>query len=663
MTLVEERLSLSEKRLREIPEESNVPMPYGGYFKEVALFLLRAMDREENTLLYRDILPGCYETSYANPSYAAQKLGVDMGPVLSAVYAECYAVIPAVFENNKEDVASVLELFLELYFEFESTEIPAVSTVRSIFRTYLLDYMPSLVSERVREQVDLDDSFAGDIIERADFTDTAYLYEYGEYVSPDTLKTAAFINSLPEETVRKMADSFTEGYRLGFVHAGKDLSKKKTVQIVYELGFERMIRLAIRNFASMGLQPTILRAPAHLVLKTANRHNGYTGAIPNPQFDEDHKKDLALVMDEDYSHLRSRAHQEAFENVRELAALHAGPAVLETFGQMPFSPRTCSFALDFTEHQRDIFLSMKNTLLSITHRYIPQTERSFTIIDFPVPAIGENFEDIFRETIKVNTLDSDRYTAIQQKLIDALDQGTCVRVRGCGKNETDLMVMLHPLEDPAHQTIFENCVADVNIPVGEVFTSPVLKGTTGLLHVSHVFLEGYEFRDLRIRLEDGMVTDYSCRNFESETDNRAYIEDNILFHHPTLTIGEFAIGTNTTAYRMIQTYGIGDRMPILIAEKTGPHFAMGDTCYSFEEDNPVFNPDGKEVIARDNEHTLVRREHPEKAYYGCHTDITIPYDELGSIRVIKENGDEIPLIERGRYVLPGTEELNGPLEQ
>ena len=50
-----------------------------------------------------------------------------------------------------------------------------------------------------------------------------------------------------------------------------------------------------------------------------------------------------------------------------------------------------------------------------------------------------------------------------------------------------------------------------------------------------------------------------------------------------------------------EKYGIGDQLPVLIAEKMGPHFAVGDTCYSWGEDCPVYNPDGKEIIARDNE--------------------------------------------------------------
>lgn len=81
-------------------------------------------------------------------------------------------------------------------------------------------------------------------------------------------------------------------------------------------------------------------------------------------------------------------------------------------------------------------------------------------------------------------MDSTKYGVIQQKLIDALDQGEYVTVTGRNGNCTDLTVALHPLEDPERQTDFENCLADVNIPLGEVFTSPKLEGTHGTLHVT-----------------------------------------------------------------------------------------------------------------------------------------------------------------------------------
>ena len=264
--------------------------------------------------------------------------------------------------------------------------------------------------------------------------------------------------------------------------------------------------------------------------------------------------------------------------------------------------------------------------------------------------------------MKINTLDYKKYQRIQQTLIDLLDQGSAVHIGGRDGNETDLTVRLHPLKDPAKETNFENCVADVNIPVGEVFTSPVLAGTSGLLHVKQVYLEGLEYRDLKIRVRDGMITEYSCGNFEKPEDNRQYIEENILFHHKTLPMGEFAIGTNTTAYTMARKYGIEDKLPILIAEKTGPHFAFGDTCYSWQEDTKVYNPDGKEIIARDNERSLLRKTDVSQAYFNCHTDVTIPYDELGHIRVITEDGRGISVIEDGRFVPEGTEELNRALD-
>ena len=159
-----------------------------------------------------------------------------------------------------------------------------------------------------------------------------------------------------------------------------------------------------------------------------------------------------------------------------------------------------------------------------------------------------------------------------------------------------------------------------------------------------------------------MVSEYNCANFDRELENKAYIHDNVLYKHPTLPLGEFAIGTNTTAYVTAKKYGIEDKMPILIAEKMGPHFAVGDTCYSWCEDIKVYNPNGKEIIARDNEISEMRKDDVSLAYYGCHTDITIPYDELGSIRVIDDEGEMISIIENGRFVLPGTEELNRPFE-
>ena len=56
------------------------------------------------------------------------------------------------------------------------------------------------------------------------------------------------MNSLDEETVERWHLRLPEGYRIGFVLGGKGSFEKQTVNIRYMVGFERMVRLAIRNF-------------------------------------------------------------------------------------------------------------------------------------------------------------------------------------------------------------------------------------------------------------------------------------------------------------------------------------------------------------------------------------------------------------------------------
>ena len=52
-----------------------------------------------------------------------------------------------------------------------------------------------------------------------------------------------------------------------------------------------------------------------------------------------------------------------------------------------------------------------------------------------------------------------------------------------------------------------------------------------------------------------------------------------------------------------------------------------------------------------------------KAYFNCHTDITIPYKELALIEVLCADGTVVEIIRDGRFVLTGTEELNRPFEE
>ena len=676
--LLQERWELAVTRIRQIAESPEVSGEFGEYFRSAANFLLLMLEAWEkagrrwmesasleeletwNLRLYEDLLGENYKKSYANPAFAAEKLGPGYGKIFSFVSAELRGMIVYAYEQRTEEMLICMELFLQLHAEFEGSEIPEADRLRDDVYWFVSDYSEITVAGRVREQIDPELSFARDIIMESDLSDPRYLYRFGEYISDTERKMSKFLAGLPQKEIDRIASVFTEGYRLGFLAAGKPLNKKKTVNIRYSVGFERIIRQAVKNFRDMGLESIIYRAAVSRVnMREANKI-GYYSSSPNRQYDYDHKGDAALFLDKAFAERKLGVLRTAYERQKELAAVHGGPAVMEIFGETPFEPEACPAAWKLNDKQQAVQVYLNSRMGQIVNEYIKGDERSFTIIAFPVPDIGSRFEEIFRETVKINTLDYQVYQEIQQKLIDALDRGTSVHILGKGKNRTDLTVALWPLRDPDTETRFENCVADVNIPVGEVFTSPRLAGTDGTLHVTGVYLNGLFYRDLCITFRDGMVRDYSCRNYEAEEENRRYIRENVLYHHDSLPLGEFAVGTNTTAYVMARKYNIEAKLPILIAEKMGPHFAVGDTCYSWEEDVVTYNPDGKKIIAKENECSALRGEDVEQAYFNCHTDITIPYDEIQEIAVVHEDGSRTQLICDGRFVLPGTEELNKP---
>ncbi len=680
---MKERFELAMLRCMQIQKEDKGLMEYQTFFCRVAEFISMCNEelawlnegglgqatleelQEHNDALYRDILKENYEESFANPAYAVNVFGEDMGRLCSILYTEMRSLIPFVYERNITEITIRLELFLEVYSYFdckinEDAAKPKVEELREILYWYVSDYSDIETERRVREQVDSDLTFATDIIMNSDFKDLKYLYAYGERVTENELKTAAYINALPEETIDKMAFTYTEGYRMGFVAAGKDLSKKDTVNIRYRLGFERVIRKAMIHFELMGLKPVIYRAGADIFTRKAAGRIGYYGAVANPQFDYDHREDMACFFDGHMATRRLECLNEAYEEFKNMAAKHAGPACMEVFGEEIFEPVPKQENPHYNEEQQKLVVDYNARAGIITNTYIKREERSFTIIAFPVAEIGEKFPEIFEEVIALNTLDYTLYQNIQQTIINTLDEAECVHIKGSGENRTCLDIQLVKLEDATKQTKFENCVADVNIPVGEVFTSPVLKGTNGILHVSKVFLNDYEYRNLELKFQNGVIVEYTCDNFDEEEKNKKFIEENLLFHHPTLPIGEFAIGTNTTAYVMARKYDIGAKLPILIAEKMGPHFAVGDTCYSHEEEVKVYNPDGKEIIARENDYSRMRHEDPKKAYFNCHTDITIPYDEIGLLEAVLPDGSGVAIIRDGRFVLKGCEELNKP---
>ena len=682
MKELKERFDLASSRIRQIAEEdiSRLPQPFADYFARMADFLLgcaaccqemesgaffqRSLEelQRENEDYYSDILPQNYEHSYANPAFADHALGEEFGRILSFLYTELRGVRAFIFTRDLERTTILYELFLEIYGIFEN-DVPAYKKVKEAVYWFLHDYAYVWAGFRIRQMLDPDLTFARDIIMEEELGDLRYLYRYGDYISQNEIGTARYLNSLSLPEIREIASTFTDGYCRGFEIKNVDLTKKGSVNIRYPIGFERVIREAVLQFEALGLR-VIIYPEAHNVLNR-RRHLriGYYSTDPNPQFRYDHRFDNAIYLDKRMIDRKLACMRKAYEEYADQARDFAGPACFESFGQPSFEPEARPEAYRLSERQEDLLLQYTGMANSLMNEFINQEERSYTIISYPVPAIGDRYPEIFEEIHQVNHQDNDLCQKIQQRLIDVLDTAATVRLMGRGNNMTNLTISLQDIPNPDGQTNFENCLADVNIPAGEVFTTPRLAGTTGLLHVTEVFLNGLCYKNLRLTFEDGMVTDYSCTNFDDPEAGRRYIKDNILFGRETLPMGEFAIGTNTKAYVAASKYDIMGKLPILIAEKIGPHIAVGDSCYAYSEDVKVFNPDGKEVIARENDYSLKRDTEPKKAYFNCHTDITIPYEELDRVVAVTKDRVTVPIILDGRFCLEGTFELNKPFQK
>ena len=367
-----ERQQLAYERIRQIAADPEINGAVGDYFQKTgkfALLILRARELAEedyfakasvdelkawNEKLYEDIAGNAYETSYANPAYAVAELGEEYGNVLSFVYTELRGMIVYAFEKRDEELLIHLELFLQIHSEFAEGDLPTKRQLGQDVYWFVSDYCDVTLSYRIRESLDPSLDFAGTIIKNSDLGDERYLYQFGEYISDTERSISAFLNELPEETVRKMADTFTEGYRKGFEAMGRNLSKKQTVQLRFPLGFERMMRYAAENFEAMGLSPIFLRAAVGTMNRTASRTNGYFGFSPNRQYEYDHRYDNALYMDKAFKERKLSVLRVAYEEYKALAAVYGGPAVLETFGEEGFQPENKKEAFTLSEKQEKL---------------------------------------------------------------------------------------------------------------------------------------------------------------------------------------------------------------------------------------------------------------------------------------------------------------------
>lgn len=459
---------------------------------------------------------------------------------------------------------------------------------------------------------------------------TSWMDRYQLPVLPEERKLAAFLLSYDSNRLLAMGEHIADAFLHGFLSQNRVRAERKIVRLSYQIGQEAIAREVFYAMKRKGLAPSVQKPGCLTRLK--------------PE---------ALILNEAELQYRKNAYKEAFAVHEAALKSTCGMVGLVQFGETPAIPT----APKGTNQQQLFAAQLAGYRRKLESRWIEPSTISFCKIAFPNLFIGDRFEEIFEDVFQLNMVDSEPYERMQQTIIDALDECSIVRVQGCEKNRTDLTVCLKTLSNPEKQSNFLNCGGDLNIPYGEIFTTPVLNGTSGLLHIREVYLAGVPFRDLELEFKDG----YIVRVDSKEGTN--YVKHQLLAPYETLTAGEFALGTNMRAYAIAKKYGLLPRIPILWLEKMGPHLAVGDPCFARGENASVFNLyDGKEMIARENARTKERTTGKE-VYYNKHIDITIPYGDIGVLYGVTKSGRVRMIVQNGRFVLAGAEGLNEGLEE
>ena len=118
LALLEERYELAVSRIREIARDGAETEGFSDFFARTARFLLLLDDVKEklesgrldadpeeaaacNRKMYEDILPENYGQSYANPAYAAARLGEERGKLMCFLCAQLRGIIAYLFEGKE----------------------------------------------------------------------------------------------------------------------------------------------------------------------------------------------------------------------------------------------------------------------------------------------------------------------------------------------------------------------------------------------------------------------------------------------------------------------------------------------------------------------------------------------------------------------------------
>lgn len=138
-----------------------------------------------------------------------------------AMFTKIRDLIGNVYRQEIEIVTLRIELFIELFYYFENSEELEYRSIEEAVYSFEKDNTEIFVDDMVDWRVNPKRTFAVDIVMNSDLNDIRYLYMYGEHIGANEIGMAQYLNSLSQSEIDSLAHVYTEGYRKGFVIAGK----------------------------------------------------------------------------------------------------------------------------------------------------------------------------------------------------------------------------------------------------------------------------------------------------------------------------------------------------------------------------------------------------------------------------------------------------------
>ncbi|WP_240843863.1 aminopeptidase [Acidaminobacter sp. JC074] len=596
-----------------------------------------------NENFYSVFLEENYSDSFANPHYCYKTFG-EIGILLSTIYS---LILPC---NNLVEVDhSFIEkykIFIgEIESKYRSNSLNYDDLLRS-FESFSHSYQRVTLKHFIYMNYGMKRELIESVILNDDLSSTDYLYKLNLHVTDDDKKMVEAINQISDIKLKEFAEYYFEAYMRSFTRNNLKRGSRTGMAIHTFLGLERFTRILYNTILDRGYRPYI----AYI----------HPGPINN-QFEFDHNTDDAFYLSDDHLDEYLLDMAEFFEAYKAELLKYSGNFKIVRFGETIKPLSFIDVKPKYSDGQAKIKQTMNSSFFRLREKYIPEESRNYSLMGLPCIEIHKDFLEVFEHFIDINKMSNEENERLQSILINELDKAEFIHVVGGRGNRTNIKVNMQNLNNPNQETLFFNCGSDANIPLGEVFTSPKLNGTSGIIHFPSIYVDGMHYKHLELEFDDGVVSDYNCNNFEDTEKNRLYVKENLLESIENLPMGEFAIGTNTYAYSVIKHYDLFDKLNPLLMEKIGPHFAIGDTGYSEMEDIKVYNQNGKEIIAKDNEISIKRTHDINKAYTYIHKDLTLRIEEIKELSVVTVAHDKIVIIKDGGYKLSGLEPFNKDL--